>query len=408
MTVQGNSAAAIDARRGALAGLRVLDISRFIAGPYAGQVLGHLGADVVKVEEPGEGDPMRHLSKYSAADGSAHFLSGNASKRSVTLNLRSADGKAAFSRLLASCDVLIENFRPGVMERLGLGSESLLQAHPRLIIASVTGFGQTGPWKNWAAYDLIAQAVGGGMSLTGWPGESAAKMGVPIGDVGASLFGVIGILAALHRRERSGRGEFIDISMMDVQLSLLNYHAHYFWLSGVEPQPEGDAHPNVVPYQTFQTEDRPLVAAVYGDPFWPGFCRALALEELTEDARFATNRLRHANKAQLLEILVTRFATRAREYWLARLIANGVPAGPLNSVGEAVSSEQARARDMVVQVNGSDAKPLNLLGSPLKFHGCDTRVTAPPQLGAHTAEVLQEWAGFGADEVEALRKTGSI
>jgi CoA:oxalate CoA-transferase len=391
-----------------LESVRVLDMSRFIAGPYAGQILGHLGADVVKVEEPGDGDPMRHLSKYTNAAGSAHFLSGNASKRSVTLNLRIEAGRSAFLKLVERSDVLIENFRPGVMQRLELSHERLAEVNPRLIVASLTGFGQSGPWKQWAAYDLIAQAAGGGMSLTGWPHEPAAKMGVPIGDLGASLYGVIGILAALHRRQKTNHGELVDISMMDVQLSLLNYHAHYFWMSGEEPQPEGDGHPNVVPYQAFRAADRPLVVAVYGDPFWPGFCRALEIENLDTDQRFATNGLRHANKQALLDLLRPRFALKPRVYWLGRLIENSVPAAPLNSVGEAVTSAQAIARDMVARVAGPDGAELELLGSPLKFRDSATRIVAPPQLGEHTAEVLADWAQFTPAQIQALRAANAI
>ncbi len=255
---------------GPLAGLKVLDISRFMSGPFAGQILAHLGADVVKVEEPQQGDPMRHLSEHAAELGSGHFLAGNASKRSVTLNLRKEEGKQAFLRLVDNTDVVIENLRPGVMDRLGLSHAMLMAHNPELVIASLSGFGQTGPWRDWVAYDLVAQAAGGAMSLTGWPGERPVKMGVPIGDVGASLYLVIGLLAALRRRDREGRGEVVDVGMMDVQLALLNYHAHSYWLSGEDPQPEGDGHPNIVPYQGFETKTRPIVVAVYGDPFCPG------------------------------------------------------------------------------------------------------------------------------------------
>jgi len=198
---------------------------------------------VVKVEEPQQGDPMRHLSEHAAELGSGHFLAGNASKRSVTLNLRKEEGKQAFLRLVDNTDVVIENLRPGVMDRLGLSHAMLMAHNPELVIASLSGFGQTGPWRDWVAYDLVAQAAGGAMSLTGWPGERPVKMGVPIGDVGASLYLVIGLLAALRRRDREGRGEVVDVGMMDVQLALLNYHAHSYWLSGEEPSRKGTAIP---------------------------------------------------------------------------------------------------------------------------------------------------------------------
>lgn len=393
---------------GPLQGLRVLDISRFIAGPFAGQILGQLGAEVVKVEEPGSGDPMRHLSKYSTKTGSAHFLSGNACKKSLTLNLRAEEGREVFRRLLEDCDILVENFRPGVMARLGLPYDELLERYPKLIIATVSGFGQSGPWKDRAAYDLIAQAAGGGMSLTGWPGDQPVKMGIPIGDVGGSLYAVIGILAALNKRHESGKGELVDISMMDVQLSLLNYHAHYYWLSGESPQPEGDSHPNIVPYQAFETADRPVVVAVYGDPFWPGFCRAANLESLSEDGRFATNELRRTNKVALLDILSPHFKTRSQTYWLDRLIDEGVPVGPLNNVGEALESEQALARNMIVTAGTASGEEIRLLGTPVKLRSGAVAVTAPPSLGEHSEEVLVDWGGYPRDYIEKLRDNGTI
>lgn len=395
-------------RGGPLAGLKVLDLSRFVAGPFAAQILGHLGADVVKVEDPAAGDPMRHLSKHSTPLGSAHFLSANASKRSLTLDLRLPQGKEAFLRLLATTDVLIENFRPGVMGRLGLAHDELLAVNPRLIVASVSGFGQTGPWRDWVAYDLVAQAAGGGMSLTGRPGERTVKMGVPIGDLGASLYAVIGLLAALRRRDDLGRGEIVDVGMMDVQLSLLNYHAHSYWISGEEPQPEGDGHPNIVPYQAFESGTGPFVVAVYGDRFWPGFCRALGSEGLEQDPRFNANAKRCRNKLELVALLQSIFVQRPREYWLERMSREGVPIGPLNSVGEALTSPQSIARGMTVDVNQSGGETLRLLGSPIKFGQAQAIVEPPPALGAHTDEILTSWGGFTKDQIGALRRAEVI
>jgi len=373
----------------------VLDISRFIAGPFAGQLLGHLGADVVKVEEPGRGDPMRGLSKYGDEGMSAHFLAGNASKRSIELDLKSDSGHDTLCRLLEKADVLIENFRPGVMDKLKLSHAWLQERYPRLIIASVTGFGQSGPWRHDAAYDLIAQAAGGGMSLTGRSGEAPVKMGLPIGDVGASLYAVIGVLAALNRRRETGRGDVVDIGMMDVQLSLLNYHAHYYWISGEEPQPEGDSHPNIAPYQTFSASDRPFVVAVYGDPFWPGFCRAAGCVELEDDPRFSTNARRREHVDALVDILASIFAKKSRAHWLDRLREEGVPAAPLHSVGEALNSEQAQARNMSVLAEAPDGATVRVLGSPLKFASARTRITPPPVLGADMAVVMRAWGVTG-------------
>ncbi|MFC2950573.1 CaiB/BaiF CoA transferase family protein [Marinicaulis aureus] len=393
---------------GPLQGVRVLDLSRFMAGPYAGQLLGYLGADVIKVEEPGKGDPMRGLSKYGADGMSAHYLGGNACKKSLTLDLRAKKGREVFLDLVRKSDVVLENMRPGVMSRLGLDYETLRDANSKIILASVTGFGQNGPWKDWAAYDLIAQAVGGCMSLTGWPGEKPVKMGVPIGDLGGGVFAALAISAALFRRAQTGEGEAIDISMMDVQMSFVNYHAHFFWLSGEEPQPEGDAHPNVAPYQAFPTATGPLVVAVYGDPFWPGFCAAIEKPELIDDPRFALNRDRVKNRDALVALIEMQLAMQPRDYWMARLVKEKVPAAPLNSVGEAVSSPQAVAREMAFPVKAQDGETMMLLGNPLKFRSGAVRPVMPPLLGQHTKDLLGELLDMAPSEIEQLRKDGVI
>jgi len=393
--------------RGPLAGVRVLDISRFIAGPYGGQLLAFLGAEVIKVEAP-DGDPMRELSKYQQDGFAAHYLSGNASKKSVTLNLKHAEGRRVFLELVAHADVVLENFRPGTMERLNLDYEQLKRVNPKIILGSVTGFGQSGPWKDLPAYDLIAQAAGGGMSLTGRPGEAPVKMGVPIGDLGAGVFIALGIAAALYRRKCSGEGEAIDVSMMDVQLSLLNYHAHYYWMSGESPEPEGDGHPNVVPYQSFRTSTGPMVVAVYGDPFWPGFCDALERPDLLKNVRYATNDLRCKNRSSLIQLLQSHLLGAPRELWLQRLIEHGIPAAPLHTVGEALESPQAIARNMALSVRGHNDKEVTLLGNPIKLRSGTPVPAAPPGLGQHTDDVLCGLLGYTMTDVAKLRQAGVL
>jgi crotonobetainyl-CoA:carnitine CoA-transferase CaiB-like acyl-CoA transferase len=395
-------------RVGPLAGVRVLDMTCFMAGPYATQLLGYLGAEIIKVERPGSGDPMRDLSLYRQNGMSAHFASGNACKKSITINLANAQGRETLMQLAAKADVFIENFRPGVMKRLGIDLEELRRINPRLIVASIAGFGQTGPWRDWAAYDLIAQAVGGGMSLTGRPGEPPVRCGPVIGDLAAGVFAAVAIASALYGRAVSGRGDAIDVSMMDCQLSLLNYQAHFAWISGKSPQPEGDAHANIVPYQSFETQTSRLVVAVYGDPFWPGFCAAIELPQLEADERFHTNALRLKNRLDLIPILVDQLKTRPREYWLQRLIERGVPAAPLNDVVEALNNPQTAARRMAVQAEGPDGKPMMLLGNPMKFASFDTDPAAPPLAGQHTDEVLASWLGLSVEEVGGLRATGAL
>ena len=397
-----------NSNHGPLAGVRVIDLTRYIAGPYASQLLGYLGAEVIKIEEPGTGDPMRGISRFRQNGLSAHFASGNASKKSVTLRLRSDEGRRIFFEMLTHADVVIENFRPGVLARLGVDYPRLREANPRIIFASITGFGQTGPWKAKAAYDLVAQAAGGGMSLTGWPGKPPVKMGVPIGDLGAGVFAALAVVSALYNRQRTQLGESIDLSMLDVQLSLLNYHAHYFWASGKSPEPEGDGHPNVVPYQSFRTATGAIVVAVYGDAFWPGFCKAIAMVVLVDDARFCSNNLRCENKPALIDILEDKFLTCTSAFWLERLDAEGIPTAPLNDVGEALASPQALARNMVVTVTGPDNQEMKLLGNPIKFASGDTTPQAPPLLGQHTAEVLRELLGYDAGRIEELRQAGVI
>ncbi|MFQ5519785.1 MAG: CaiB/BaiF CoA transferase family protein [Candidatus Methylomirabilia bacterium] len=393
---------------GPLTGVRVLDLTRYMAGPYGTMILGYLGAEVIKVEEPETGDPMRHVSLYFQDGLSAHFVSGNASKKSLTLNLRHSQGRRVFLQLVSKTDVVLENFRPGTMAKLGLDYESLKAVNPRIILGSVSGFGQTGPWHHLPSFDLVAQAVGGGMSLTGETGRPPVKMGIPIGDLAAGVFAAVGVLGALFRRQMTGQGEWVDVSMMDVQLSLLNYLAHYHWASGQIPTPEGAGHPNVVPYEIFGTPTGYLAVAVYGEQFWAGFCRALELPELIEDPLFATNDLRCQHREILIPILQERIASRPRESWMTRLAEEGVPAGPVHRVDEALASPQARARQMVVEVKGPSGSPLKLLGTPLKFQSAGQEIGPPPTLGQHTEEVLRDLLGYGEERIGALRREGVI
>lgn len=393
---------------GPLSGVRVLDLTRYMAGPYGTMLLAYLGADVIKVEEPEAGDPMRLVSLYFQDGLSAHFVSGNASKKSLTLNLRHAEGRRIFLELVAKADIVLENFRPGTMAKLGLDYEKLRAANLQIILGSVSGFGQTGPWRHLPSFDLVAQAVGGGMSLTGEPGKPPVKMGIPIGDLGAGVFAALAVVSALYRCQATGEGEWVDVAMMDVQLSLLNYLAHYYWASGNVPGPEGSGHPNVVPYQIFWTPTGYVAVAVYGDHFWAGFCRALDLPELIEDPRFRSNDLRCQHRETLIPILEERIASRPREAWMSRFAEEGIPAGPVYRVDEALASAQAQATQMVVEVKGPSGNPLQLLGAPFKFKSSGEEIAPPPTLGQHTDEILRGLLGYDDGAIEALRREGVI
>jgi len=393
---------------GPLDGVRVIDLTRYMAGPYGTLLLAYLGAEVIKVEEPGTGDPMRQASLYFQDGLSGHFASGNASKKSLTLNLRHPEGRRILLELVAKADMVLENFRPGIMAKLGLDYATLKAANPGIVLASVSGFGQTGPSRDLPSFDLVAQAVGGGMSLTGEPGRPPVKMGIPIGDLAAGIFVALGAVSALYRARMTGQGEWVDVAMMDVQLSLLNYLAHYYWASGKVPEAEGAGHPNIVPYQIFPTPTGYLAVAVYGDHFWAGFCRALELPELIEDPRFATNDLRCQHKEVLLPVLEERIASRPREAWLARLAKEGIPAGAVNHVDEALASPEARARQMVVEVKGPSGSPMKLLGNPIKFQNAEGEIAPPPTLGQHTEGILRGLLGYEEPAIEALRREGVV
>ena len=391
-----------------LAGVRVLDLTRYLAGPHGAQLLAQLGAEVIKVEPPEGGDAMRSVSLHFQGGLSAHFASGNASKKSVTLDLRRAEGRRVFLTMVAKADIVLENYRPGTLARLGLDHATLAEANPRIVLGSISGFGQTGPWRDRASFDLVAQAVGGGMSVTGEPGEPPVKMGLPVGDLVAGVFAALGVVAALFRARASGRGEAVDVSMMDVQLSLLSYLAHYWWASGRPPGPEGSGHPNVVPYRIFGTPTGYLAVAVYGEHFWPGFCRALETPELIADPRFTTNELRCAHRDALERLLTERLASRPREAWLARLAGEGVPAGPVHRIDEALASPQAVAREMVRHVDGPNGEELALLGCPIRFSSSGWVPSAPPGLGQHTEEVLGALCGYDEAQLAELRRARVI
>jgi len=393
---------------GPLAGIRVLDLTRALSGPFATMILGDLGADVIKVEDTWHGDDTRRWGPPFQGDDAAYFLSVNRNKRGLSVNLKTPEGREIVQRLAQGSDILMENFRPGTAARLGLGYEELSQSNPALIYASISGYGQTGPDAGLPGYDAVAQAVSGMMSVTGEAGGEPVRSGTSLADVGAGMWALIGILAALHARQATGRGQLIDISLLDGQVAWLTYVAGKYFATGVTPGPHGSAHESLAPYQVFPTADESLMVAVGSDGLWRRFTAATGLDELTDDSRYATNPDRVRNRDTLIPRITKALAARGCAEWTYLLNEAGVPAGPVNTVPAALAQPQVAAREMVVELEHPVAGMLKMLGTPLKLSAQPASVRRPPPvLGQHTDEILGE-AGYPAERVAALREAGVI
>jgi crotonobetainyl-CoA:carnitine CoA-transferase CaiB-like acyl-CoA transferase len=391
-------------------GVRVLDLSRMLAGPYGSMLLADMGAEVIKVEEPDGGDPMRVMGPPFLAEGeSAYFLSINRNKKSIALDLTRPAGRDVFLELAAHADVVWENFRPGVLERLGLTFPALAGANPRLILCSISAYGQDGPYRDWPAFDLALQAMGGAMSITGEEGGRPVRMGLPMGDLAGGMFGAFAVAGALFRRGRTGQGAHIDLALLDCQVSLLTYVAQYFWADGRVPGRMGSGHASVVPYQALATRDGHLIVAIFAEKFWAGFCRAVEHSEWEADPRFATNRDRVAHRAMLMGLVEAAFSARSTEEWLTRLHAAGVPAAPILGVDRVLTDPQVTHRHMVVEVEDPKLGRLPTLGTPIKVDGAmELDVTAAPQLGAHTEAILGGLLKYPAERLATLRREGVV
>jgi crotonobetainyl-CoA:carnitine CoA-transferase CaiB-like acyl-CoA transferase len=390
-------------------GVRVLDLSRMLAGPYGSMLLADLGAEVIKIEDPGGGDPMRSMGPPFLEQESAYLLSINRNKKSVALDLERPEGREVFLDLCRAADVVWENFRPGVMARLGCAPETLRARNPRLVVCSISAFGQEGPYRNWPAFDLALQAMGGGMSITGEEGRPPARMGLPMGDLAGGMFGALAVAGALFRRAQTGEGTHFDLSLLDCQVSLLTYIAQYFWADGRVPGRVGSGHASVVPYQAFATRDGFLVVAVFNDKFWSGFCRAIERPELTADARFDTNVKRVANRGALIPLLEGILPGRTTAEWLGRLQEEGVPAAPIQRLDEVLRDPQVLQREMVVDLEHPKLGTLKTLGTPIRAEGAPAfRPAPPPALGEHTEAVLGGLLGYPAERIAALRRASVI
>jgi crotonobetainyl-CoA:carnitine CoA-transferase CaiB-like acyl-CoA transferase len=393
---------------GPLAGVRVLDLSRILSGPFATMIFADLGADVIKLENTTTGDDTREWAPPYQGDQSAYFLSVNRNKRGVAVDLKTEQGRDIALRLAERADVVMENFRPGTADRLGLGYEQLSTVNPGLIYASISGFGQTGPYAAEPGYDAIAQALGGLMSVTGEADGEPVRVGNSVADLGAAMWAAIGILAALHSRHATGRGEWIDISLLDGQIASLTYLAGGYFASGDVPRRYGSAHPSIVPYQAMRTRDGHLMVAVGNDALWRRFAPLVGLAELVDDPRFATNPQRVANRTELIERIETALASKGSAEWAAELARAGIPAGAINSIDAALAHPQVQWRDMVLTTEHPTAGTLRMAGSPIKLSRYTATVRRPPPtLGEHTDEVLGE-LGYSAADIAAMRDDGAV
>ncbi|MCA1830677.1 MAG: CaiB/BaiF CoA transferase family protein [Actinomycetota bacterium] len=374
---------------GPLTGITVADFSRVLSGPWCTMTLGDLGADVIKIERPGSGDETRGWGPPFAGGESAYYLSANRNKRSIALDLTREDHREVARALVARSDVVVENFRPGTMERLGFGYEDCARVNPAVVYASITGFGLTGPQRDAPGYDFVIQGQGGLMSVTGDAGGEPQKTGVAISDITAGLYATIAVLAALHRRARTGTGERVHVSLLGSQVAWLANQASNFLNGAVEPHRMGNTHPNIVPYQVFSASDHAFVLAVANEAIWERFCAAIGREDLCRDERFATNRDRVAHRAELVPLLAQLFAGRTRAEWLTVLSAAEVPAGPINSIGEVFADPQVRALGLVEEISHPSAGAVRLVRSPIEAAGVAVG-RHPPLLGEHTDEVLRE------------------
>jgi glutaryl-CoA transferase len=398
------------AHPGPLAGIRVLELSTVLAGPYSGMVLADLGADVIKVEPP-DGDATRGYGPPWVEAGdervAAYFLAVNRNKRSLRLDLRQEGGRQILRRLLEKSDVLIENHRPGGLAKLGFDDGRLAEINPRLVHLAITGYGTDGPDAGKPGYDFIAQAVGGLMSVTGFPGRDGGqptKVGVAITDIVTGLLGTVGILAAI----RSGAGQRIDVSLLESTLAMLINQAQNAFVSGHAPDRRGNAHPNIVPYETFATADGEIAVAVGSERQWPRLCHALGLDHLSADSRFADNDARVRNREELRPLLAARFSSEPSSNWLAALDAADVPSGPVNDVGEAFAQAQAQARGMTQVVDHPRLGPISQVGLPYKLSETPASIrTAPPLLGEHSEQILAD-LGYDPASIDELRTKGVI
>ena len=393
---------------GPLAGVKVLDLTQIMAGPMCTLLLADMGANVIKIERPNSGDDTRRMGHRLTGDISGGFLALNRNKRSIAMDLRSDAGKAVFKRMAETADIVVENFRPGVMERLGLGYETLSEINPALVYASISGFGGTGPYRNRGGFDLVAQGMSGLMSVTGFPGSPPAKVGVPITDIGAGSFTAFGILAAYIHAQRTGQGQQVDGSLMEAGIAYTIWESSEYFATGEIPGPLGSAHRVNAPYQALRTSDGYINIGAASQPTWEQFCRAIGQDALIEDPRYLEPNDRKAREAELAEMLEDILAEHTTDYWMEQLESAGVVAGPIYDMAQVYADEQVLARDMKVTLQDDELGELQNIGVPVKLSATPGRIRhRGPALGQHSREVLLEH-GYTDEEVEELIVAGVV
>ena len=391
-----------------LAGIRVLDLTRVLAGPFCSMILGDMGAEIIKVEEPGKGDDTRGWPPFSGGE-ATYFLSVNRNKKSLTLNMKAPDGQAILRRLVAKADVVLENFRPGTMERLGFGYDALRKVNPRLIYCAISGFGESGPEASRPGYDLIVQGESGVMDLTGFADGPPVKVGNSVADLVSGMAAAHGVTLALLSRARTGKGQKVEIGMLDVMASLLTYQAGLYWNGGGRPARRGNQHPSIVPYEVFQAQDAYMTLGVANNSLFDRMCRAIGREELAKDPRFDSEASRVTNREVLVPLLNSIFSTRPASDWLKRLDEAGVPAGRIKTVAEVCDSEHLRARGMFVSLNHPKAGAVTAMGVPIRLWDTPGAAQAPaPLLGQHTDEILTGLLRIPRAKVDKLRADSVI
>lgn len=392
----------------ALNGLRVLDLTRYLAGPYGCLLLSDLGAEVIKVEAPDSRPKAPEVYSYKGQD--AYFLSTNRGKKSIIINLKKEKGKQVLYDLVKKSDVVVDNYRPGVMARLGIDYDTLSKINPRIICCSITGFGPDGPYSNRPAYDLAVQAMSGGMSLTGEPGGPPARAGIAIGDLSAGMLAIHGILAALYARESTGVGQKVETSLLEAHISLLVYEAAYYLLSGIVPGPVGSGHRSVTPYQAFKTKDDWIAIACSSDRETFALFRTLGRQDMLTDPRFNSAPARFDHQEELVTILTEIFLTKTIQEWSEILVKGDVPCSPINTLDKALSDPQVLHRDMVLTIDYTEGGQIRQVGNPIKMSGTPDEVRrkfrSPPTMGQHTDEILSRLLGYSKGNIEALRKEG--